>query len=272
MVSWRLWRRRLAIGVLLSVGAAGVLFLTLNVNADVEGFLVPAFVLVWIIAGIGLEEVWRAGGVMGRWSAVVPAAIVVALPSLQLWRNYRANDHHRRTYEIRYFDALFQQLERRAVIVSEAYAIDQLVLYKLIGEKAAGERTIEVVASDGAAIRQRQESGFSVYAFSDARASLQASGFRFAPVQLFERKPEGPNEGLPIDMTPLPLWKMTGAAACQDVGNVGWRDVTREAADGQILVRTDNYRPFAGKVVLYTAGSGALRVRRWRSREDPNRR
>src|SRR6185312_14771707 len=120
--------------------------------------------------------------------------------------------------------------EQRAAIVSEAYAVDQLVLYKLIGEKAAGERSIELVGSDGAAVRQRQESGFSVYAFSEARASLQARGFRFAPVQLFECKPEGSNAGVPIDMTPLPLWKMTGAAACQDVGNVGWRDVTREAA------------------------------------------
>jgi hypothetical protein len=40
------WRRRVALGALLAVGAAGVLFLTVNVNADVEGFLVPAFVLI----------------------------------------------------------------------------------------------------------------------------------------------------------------------------------------------------------------------------------
>jgi len=251
------WRRRVALGALLAVGAAGVLVLTVNVNADLEGFLVPAFVLIWMIAGLGFEAVWRIAGAARRWRIAVPIAILVILPSFQLWRNYQANDHHRRTYEIRYFDALFQQLEHSAVIVSEAYAVDQLVLYKLIGEKAAGNRTIELVAADGDTIRRRRDAGFSVYAFSDGRAGLQGSGFRFAPVQLSLRTDGHSGAGTPIDMTPLPLWKMTATADCQDVGNLGWRDVTREAAGGQLLLRIDNYRPFAANVVLYTAGSTA---------------
>ena len=46
---------------------------------------------------------------------------------------------------MRYLDALFASLEPRAAIVYEAYAYDQLILYKLIGERAAGDRSIRMI-------------------------------------------------------------------------------------------------------------------------------
>src|SRR4029450_5116540 len=54
---------RITIGVLLIVGAGGILFLTLNVGAtDAEGFLIPAFGLTWIVIGIGLGWLARLAG------------------------------------------------------------------------------------------------------------------------------------------------------------------------------------------------------------------
>ena len=70
--------------------------------------------------------------------------MMAAFPLWQLTRNYAPNDHHRRTYEMRYLDALFATLEPSAAIVYEAYAYDQLILYKLIGERAAGDRSIRM--------------------------------------------------------------------------------------------------------------------------------
>lgn len=239
-------RRRAAIGALLVLGAAGILFLTLNVDADVEGFLVPAFVLMWVIVGIGLDSVWRLAAPAAHRATLVAMGVAVALPSLQVARNYRANDHHRRNYEIRYFDALFDYLEPRAAVVSEAYAVDQLVLYKLIGERAARGRTVEVIPADPAIVRQRAENGFAVYAFSQGRQALERDGFRFQPVRLATRPP-----GPPIDMTQLPLFRLVKATSCRDIGNAGWQPITDVARDGRLIVRIDNYRSFDSQVVLY---------------------
>jgi hypothetical protein len=257
--------RRAGEGVLLVLGAAGIVFLTLNVDADVEGFLVPAFVLLWVVAGVGLDVLWRLAARAGRYRSVVMAVMIAAaitLPALQLARNYRVNDHHRRTYEIRYLDALFDRLEPRAAIVTEAYAIDQLVLYKLIGERADRGRAIELIPRQPAEVRRRAASGYAVYAFSGAHGALEQSGFRFESIQLAPRSPAGP----PIDMTPIPLFRLVRAAACHDVGNAGWQDVTDVARDGRLIVRIDNYRPFDSRLVLYVgrrtpeAGSPLLAV------------
>jgi hypothetical protein len=243
--------RRSRTGVLLIVGAGGILFLTLNVGAtDVEGFLIPAFVLTWIIVGIGsgwLSD--RVGALVKQGGAAVMVAALV-LPLMQLARNYRVNDHHRRIYEIQYFNALFDRLEARSAIVTESYAVDQLVLYKLAGERADRGRTISLITRDVETVRQRATSGVATYAFSDGRTALESHGFRFEPIQL---SAVGIQSGAQIDMSPLPLFRLTKVTSCQDIGNAGWQDISNVARDGRLLVRIDNYRPFDSVVVLYTA-------------------
>src|SRR5262249_2983517 len=80
--------RRPSVAILFGLGAAGVLFLTLNVDADVDGFLVPAVVLVWVIAGLGLDAVssWLARA--GRPGTAVASVAALALPIWQIDRNY----------------------------------------------------------------------------------------------------------------------------------------------------------------------------------------
>ena len=241
---------RITIGVLLLVGAGGILFLTLNVGAtDAEGFLIPAFGLTWIVIGIGLASLSRLAGTFAKHGALAAIVVAVALPTLQLQRNYRINDHHRRTYEIQYFDALFDRLDARAAIVTESYAVDQLVLYKLAGEHAARGRTIDLITRDVETVRQRAATGFTIYGFSGGRTALESHGFRFEPIQL---STVGSHSGVPIDMSPLPLFRLMKVTTCQDIGNAGWQDITNVARDGRLLVRIDNYRPFDSVVVLYT--------------------
>jgi hypothetical protein len=233
--------RRTATGVLLVLGAAGIVFLTLNVGAtDESGFLIPAFVLIWMIAGIGLAWLSRQAAAVVKHGAIAAVLAAVALPSLQLARNYRANDHHRRTYEIRYFDALFDRLEPRSAIMTESYAVDQLVLYKLAGERAGRGRTIRLITRDVETVREHADAGFATYAFSEGRQALESHGFRFEAVQL------------PVDMSPLPLFRLTGVTSCQNIGNSGWQDITNVAREGRLVVRIDNYRPFDSVVVLYS--------------------
>ena len=81
-------RDRAGVAVLIVFGAGGILFLTLNVDADVEGFLVPAFVLMWAIVGVGLEAVWSVAAGAPKQAAVVGLALALALPSLQVARNF----------------------------------------------------------------------------------------------------------------------------------------------------------------------------------------
>jgi hypothetical protein len=247
--------RRTAIGVLLILGAGGILFLTLNVGAtDEAGFLIPAFVLTWIVVGIGLEWLSRRSAALVKYGASVAIVTAVALPSMQLARNYRANDHHRRTYEIRYLDALFHRLEARSAIVTESYAVDQLVLYKLAGEHADRGRTIGLITRDVETVRQRAAAGFAVFAFAEGRKALESHGFRFEPIQL---STVGTPSAEPIDMSPLPLFRLTKLTSCQDIGNAGWQDITTVAREGRLLVRIDNYRPFDSVIVLYTGQQSA---------------
>ena len=240
------WRN--TIGVLLIIGAGGILFLTLNVGAtDAEGFLIPAFVLTWILVGIGFGWLSGLAEVTVKRGAVAAMVIALALPVLQLTRNYRANDHHRRTYEIRYFEALFNRLEARSAIVTESYAVDQLVLYKLAGEHADGDRTIRLITRDVETVRQQATDGVAIYAFSDGRTALESHGFRFEPIQLSAVG----EHSTPIDTSPLPVFRLSKVTFCQDIGNAGWQDITNVARDGRVLIRIDNYRPFDSVVVVY---------------------
>ena len=240
--------------VLFGGSAAGVVLLTLNIGADIDGFLVAACVPAWGLVGLGLQAVRDLIGASARPALIgIATAAMAVFPLWQLTRNYAPNDHHRRTYEMRYLEALFGTLEPKAAIVYEAYAYDQLILYKLIGERAAGNRSIRMTGPDRAVVADLAREGYAIYAFSNSRRELEGRGAAFEPVIL--RDLAGPAGAL-IDMAPMPLFRMLRASECQDVGNAGWRDITPLAADGRLMVRIDNYRPFDA-VVRFAAGGGA---------------
>ncbi len=232
--------------VLLGVGSLGVLVFALNYDVpDLAVFLIPVFVLCSPAIGVGLKTV---GALAERLVSSVPVSVATAacLPALLLVTNYRANDHHRRTFEISYFRALFESVPERAAIVLEEYAVDQMVLYKLAGERAAGARDIRLVNRDRKRLTDLSDQGYAIYVFGKARNELVSHGFTFEPVGLMDG-------ARPIDMGPLPLFRLRAIAACADVGNLGWTDVTETAGagGGRLAVRIDNYRPFDADIVVY---------------------
>jgi len=245
-------RSRITAALLFATALAGVTILTINVSADSEGFMLPAFVMAWLLVGLGMQAMWTAAA-GARWPVLAAvAAVLIALPCWQLARNYRPNDHHRRTGETRYFNALFEQFEEKAVVVREAYSIDQLVIYKLAGEHAANGRTIFMIGGDAATVEQYAREGFAVYAFGGARDSLQGLGYEFEPIALHDRGPNG-EPGDPIDMA-LPLFRVKSWTPCLNVGNQPWRDLGPVAAAGALVLRVDNFHPFDSTTTLYAAG------------------
>ena len=183
---YSLIRRRLREAVLVGLGFLGMLIVTANVDADMDGFMVPAFVLVWPIVGVGLSVLgsWarqiRTPAIAGLTAATLATLVVVP----QVAGNYRRNDHHRRTFETNYCRALFAMLPDRTAFVRESYAVDQLVLYELLGERAGGQRDIRMLPPDGATIWDAATRGYRVFAFDLGRRALEEIGFRFAPVRL----------------------------------------------------------------------------------------
>lgn len=177
------WReRRAEIGLLLGA-AAIVTFFALNYNVfDVQVFLLIPMMALGLIAALGLEVIARRLDVAGAPASLALAALL--LPAAQ----YRANIHHnnqrRHTFEMRYFEALFDRLPQRSAIVAESYPINNMVLYELIGEQRGRGRRVELIRADAATIQQYLDNAFTVFAFSEARASLEFDGVSFEPVDL----------------------------------------------------------------------------------------
>ena len=77
-------------------------------SGEDEGFLLPAFVALWLLAGGGLQ--WAFAFARDAWarfstrpSSLVTTASLLALAALPaglLAGNFRTNDHHNRTFEI----------------------------------------------------------------------------------------------------------------------------------------------------------------------------
>jgi hypothetical protein len=59
---------------------------------------------------------------------------------------------------------------------------------------------------------------------------------------------------VPMDMGFLPLYELTGAGTCVNVGNIGWRDISEIPVNGRLTVRVDNYRPFLSRATFYAVG------------------
>lgn len=186
-------RRDRRAAALFLIGAAGIISLTANMSSNEdEGFLLPAFILLWVLAGFALQWIVttlrRLPVAPAARDAAVPVALAVvmlaALPGRLLRANYESNNHHEETFDRRYFNALFDALPDRAAIVQDQYPLNMMVLYKLLGEHAAGDRQIVSIPAERTAVDTYRRAGFRIFVFNDARAALAQFGYEFEAVQL----------------------------------------------------------------------------------------
>ena len=188
-------RRRPREAALLLLSAAGVVALTANMSSNEdEGFLLPAFIALWLLAGCGLQwvfallrDLWTRHGRQHSWLVTAGALLLVAaLPASLLAANFRTNDHHNRTFEIRYFDSLFEMLPDKSALVEDRYILNMMVQYKLLGERAAGSRQIETATPLYESVADKMRQGYRIFAFGDGRVKLETLGYEFEPVQLYD--------------------------------------------------------------------------------------
>ena len=249
------WRPREA--VLLMLGLAGPLVFILNYRVDdPEVFLIPCFILTWPLVGVGLDALLARAA---RLSVVhrrrgVPAALAALsflLPAHQLATHLRASDHHDRTFEMRYFRALFEQLPARSVVLAESYTVDQMVLYEILGEGFGERKGVRLSAADGDSVRTYAGRGRAVYAFRRSHDALALDGFLFEPVRVWDARAAGPPRS--FSQRPFPLFRLTDLPDCVAIGNLGWHDVTAQARTGRLLVKLDNRDPHEARLVMYLA-------------------
>jgi hypothetical protein len=182
-------RRQRASLVLLLGGATGVIVFALNYGVpDIAVFLIPSLVLLWLVAGVGMATLLGlARSVLSARAAAVVTALALALPAFQLVRSFRENDHSARTFEIRYFDALFARLPTRVAFVYEGHSVDHMLLYKIHAEGGEQGREIYPVPARAADVERRLAQGLTVFAFENGHRALKHEGFEFEPVRLPEK-------------------------------------------------------------------------------------
>ncbi len=148
---------------------------------DVQVFLLIPLIALGFLAALGLDLVVSR---LDRFGAAAVAIGALLLPYAQYRANIGVNNQRQHTYEMRFFDALFDALPDRTAFVSESYPIDHMVLYKLIGERAARGRRIEIIKDDPDTIRQYIANGFTVFAFLEGRTSVEFEGVSFETVKM----------------------------------------------------------------------------------------
>ncbi|MCX6542871.1 MAG: DUF2723 domain-containing protein [Acidobacteria bacterium] len=190
-------RRKPREALLCGLGALGVMTLTANMSSNEdEGFLLPVFILWWPVVGVGLQGVFNAvRRAPPTVAGVLAIGLTAVIPARQVTANYEPNDHHRRTFEIRYFDALFARLPDRSAFVGDTYGVNMMVFYKLYGEQAAGTRDVRWIPSKHEQVAQAWRDGYDVLAFGQGRRDLVDYGFQFEPVALLG---EPVSEYLPV--------------------------------------------------------------------------
>ena len=140
------------------------------------------------MAAVGAEQAVRIAG-RRHWAAVAVASATLVLPAWQLTRNFAMTDRSGDTSAAVTFDGLFNAVPDRSELVHEDFLVDRMVMFKLLGEGAAGSRRIDMAPRNVNAIEKRLADGFHVFGFQRSVRRLRFDGlnFSFAPLAIWDR-------------------------------------------------------------------------------------
>jgi hypothetical protein len=181
-------RQRAAGGALLAGAAAGLLFMVLNLEGDLSGFVTPVMVVLWPIVAFGVTAVGRTLRSFRPTRAIAPAATLVAaavLPVVNVAANFRGADQHAHTEAARFFRTLFRELPDGAAIVADNYFDDMAIHYMTLTGEGGRPRGIHRIPFDTEAVRGARNTGLSdgrsrrVFAFAGGALFLGTGGLRF---------------------------------------------------------------------------------------------
>ena len=182
-----LLRRRLSEALLLLLGCGAIIVFALNYSVvDTPVFLIPATLVLWILAAAGAELAARVAQRYSRAAAAGVGLAALLVPPWHFANNFAVTDRSRDTEAAVHFDALFEALPDQTALVREDFLVDRLVMFKLLGDGAAEGRQIELVPRSAGAVRGRLADGLSVFGFSKSIRRLRYDalnfGFRALPL------------------------------------------------------------------------------------------
>ncbi len=229
-------RRRNTAAILVLAAAAGLLAMVLNIAGDVAGFITPVMVLLWPVAGLGIQAIadLLATRVVVRWAMLGAAALI---PVSGVASNYAASDHSRDTEDARFFRAIFTQLPGTAEIVMENYWNAMMINYLSFTEETGRPGGLWQLDSRAPTIRKAKRDGRRVFAFAGSATFLEAEGLQFQRTPL-----EGPllnewlkglprsslaigaaaNVPVPIEALPIDRTRAPAVGAFRAFGSFAW--------------------------------------------------
>jgi transmembrane protein TMEM260 (protein O-mannosyltransferase) len=202
------WRAALLLG--LSAAAVFAFACTYDV-VDIQVFVIPVFVVLWLGAAYGLTILVpllvRAPTRRGPVALLVAGTVALVLVT----RSYAAEDLSRETADADYLAAMTKRMKGPAVVfVEDTTAWTNAIRYQLIVDHEAlgGSRTLnfDEVPDPRALVGRRH-----LYAFEPARARLEPRGLLFTEMKIPSNGWFGPGFFRAIDVAP-----------CRDVGDAEW--------------------------------------------------
>ena len=269
--------------LLVASGLINVLFVLVYDIDEISVFLLPTALTGWLCATVFVEEmgpiVQRRGVIAG-----ILGAVLIGWTGWHFQRGYGESDRSNEYQEIRRFDALFDMLPAQSAVVADDYLVNSMVRYKLLGERAGGQRDIRgPVPPRPSEVRRLHRAGFDVIAFARSALALRLEGFRFAEVTLFESEERhrafvadgterswnvDPERGVEFDqgrkgfgvahIRSMQLYRLLSpAGACEDLPAGEWVDVTRFAREGKVVVHASG----GASLTMYVGRDLPLRPR-----------
>ena len=185
-----LWQRsRSALALLLVAMLAYAGFAAAYTPKEFEVFLIPAFIMAWLLAAVGAD--WLVWTIRQHTSPALAGALAAGLfvvPAWQIARNHAARDMSHARADMRFFDALFDRLADRTAIVHEDFLVDRMVYYKMLGEDAARGKDLRALVDAGLGpVGQAWRDQDNVLAFTNAARMmrlLDGAEFSYTPLDL----------------------------------------------------------------------------------------
>lgn len=170
-------------GAALLVGAAcGMLAMVVNLSGDVKGFITPVMVLLWPLAGLGFDAIWRwleSPRMLRPNLGILAVIAAAATPFANFVGNYKDADHSGDTANARLLRGVYRQLPDRAAVVAENYWYDMGLHYLMLTGEGGPDKGIVRTGFSARAVRDAARDGRRVFAFAGAATFLGAEGLRF---------------------------------------------------------------------------------------------
>ncbi|MGC4081035.1 MAG: hypothetical protein QM736_02725 [Vicinamibacterales bacterium] len=157
---------------------AGIVGFSTFFSGQTDGFLQPAFVLLWLLAAVGIDAVARLVAAPPNVTTAVAASSLALVAAWHVSINIDARDLSHDRFAMRYFDALAVQIPAHSGLLAEDFLVDRMVLYERFSGSTFDSR--DLVAQVEAVpdrVRELTARGYGLFAFAKNAANLRRDGF-----------------------------------------------------------------------------------------------